>query len=89
MVSAVTLQDILGPFDSVDYVESDIQQSEILVFPPSMQLLKRKVRRVHIGTHGRRCTQRCSSCSKGNAGRSCSTTSPTKSFQPLGRVFDQ
>jgi len=53
MVSAITLQDILSPFDVIDYVESDIQQSEILVFPPYMTLLKRKVRRVHIGTHGR------------------------------------
>ena len=53
MVSAITLQDILNPFDVVDYVESDIQQSEILIFPPYMSLLKRKVRRVHIGTHGR------------------------------------
>jgi hypothetical protein len=52
MVSAITLQDILGPFDIVDYLESDIQQSEILVFPPFMNLLKYKVRRVHIGTHG-------------------------------------
>jgi len=52
VVSAVTLQDILAPFDLVDYVESDIQQSEILVFPPFIDLLKRKVRRIHIGTHG-------------------------------------
>jgi len=52
LVSAVTLKDILGPFDVVDYVESDIQQSEILVFPPFIDLLKRKVRRIHIGTHG-------------------------------------
>ena len=52
MVSAVTLQDILSPIDIVDYVESDIQQSEILVFPPFMGLMKKKVRRVHIGTHG-------------------------------------
>jgi hypothetical protein len=52
LVSAVTLKDVLGPFDVVDYVESDIQQSEILVFPPFIDLLKRKVRRVHIGTHG-------------------------------------
>ena len=51
-VSAVTLSDVLGPFDRVDYLESDIQQSEILVFPPFMDLLKRKVRRIHIGTHG-------------------------------------
>jgi hypothetical protein len=48
----VTLKDVLGPFDVVDYVESDIQQSEILVFPPFIDLLKRKVRRIHIGTHG-------------------------------------
>ncbi len=53
LVSAVTLQDVLSPFDVVDYLESDIQQSEILVFPPFMKLVKRKVRRVHIGTHGR------------------------------------
>jgi hypothetical protein len=52
-VSAVTLKDLLGPFQVVDYLESDIQQSEIVVFPPFMDLLKRKVRRIHIGTHGR------------------------------------
>ena len=51
-VSAVTLRDVLAPFDVVDFVESDIQQSEIVVFPPYMDLLKRKVRRIHIGTHG-------------------------------------
>ncbi len=53
MVSAVTLADILSPFDMLDYLESDIQQSEILVFPPFMDVVKRKVRRVHIGTHGK------------------------------------
>jgi hypothetical protein len=52
-VSAVTLGDILGPLDRVDYLESDIQQSEILVFPPFIDLLRRKVRRIHIGTHGK------------------------------------
>jgi hypothetical protein len=52
IVSAVTLADLLGPFDVVDYLESDIQQSEIVVFPPFMGALKRKVRRIHIGTHG-------------------------------------
>ncbi len=51
-VSAVTLRDVLGPFEVVDYVEADIQQSEILVFPPFLDLLRRKVRRIHIGTHG-------------------------------------
>ncbi|HEX4507610.1 MAG TPA: FkbM family methyltransferase [Alphaproteobacteria bacterium] len=52
LVSCVTLGDLLGPFDRVDYLESDIQQSEILVFPPFIDLLRRKVRRIHIGTHG-------------------------------------
>jgi hypothetical protein len=51
-VSAITLNEVLGPFDRIDYLESDIQQSEILAFPPFMDLLKKKVRRIHIGTHG-------------------------------------
>jgi hypothetical protein len=53
LLSAVTLADVLSPLPRVDYLEADIQQSEILVFPPFMDLLKRKVRRVHIGTHGK------------------------------------
>jgi len=53
LVSAVTLQDLLSPFEVVDYVEADIQQSEVRVFPPFLDLLKKKVRRIHIGTHGK------------------------------------
>lgn len=53
MISAVTLADILSPIDMLDYLESDIQQWEILVFPPFMDIVKREVRRVHIGTHGK------------------------------------
>jgi hypothetical protein len=53
LMSAVTLGDILAPFDRVDYLEADMQQSEIIVFPPFIDLLKRKVRRIHIGTHGK------------------------------------
>ena len=52
LMSAVTLKDILSPYDKVDYLEVDIQQSEIIVFPPFMDIVKRKVRRVHLGTHG-------------------------------------
>lgn len=52
LVSAITLNELLGPFDFVDYLEADIQQSEILVFPSFIELLCRKVRRIHIGTHG-------------------------------------
>lgn len=53
LVSAVTLNDLLGPFRRVDYVEADLQQSELIVFPPAMAALTAKVRRVHLGTHGR------------------------------------
>jgi hypothetical protein len=53
LVSAVTLSDVLGPFERVDLIESDIQESEILVFPPFRSLLKRKVHRIHMGTHGK------------------------------------
>lgn len=52
-MSAITLRDLLSPFDVVDYLDSDIQQSEINVFPPSMDVLRRKVKLVHIGTHGK------------------------------------
>jgi hypothetical protein len=52
-VSSITLSDVLSPFDRVDFLEADIQQSEIIVFPPFRSLLKRKVRRIHLGTHGR------------------------------------
>jgi hypothetical protein len=51
-VSAVRLADILGPFECVDLLESDIQQSESVVFPPAMDLIKAKVKRVHLATHG-------------------------------------
>jgi hypothetical protein len=53
LVSAITLSELLGPYDLVDYLEADIQQSEILVFPPFIDLLRQKVRRIHIGTHGK------------------------------------
>jgi hypothetical protein len=52
LLSSITLNELLGPFQMVDLLESDIQQSEILVFPPFIELLRRKVRRIHIGTHG-------------------------------------
>ena len=52
LLSSITLNELLGPLEMVDLLESDIQQSEILVFPPFIELLRRKVRRIHIGTHG-------------------------------------
>jgi hypothetical protein len=53
LVSALTLRDVLSPFDRIDLLEVDIQESEIEVIPPYMELVSRKVRRVHVGTHGR------------------------------------
>jgi len=52
-VSAVRLQDVLAPLDRVDLLEVDIQRSEAEIFPPALGLLSRKVRRIHIGTHGK------------------------------------
>ena len=53
LLSSITLDEVLGPFQRIDYLESDIQQSEIIVFPPARATLKRKVRRIHLGTHGK------------------------------------
>jgi hypothetical protein len=53
LVSTVTLEDVLGPLERVDLLECDLQTSEILVFPPFRPLLKRKVHRIHMGTHGK------------------------------------
>ena len=53
VVSAITLEDLLGPFERVDYLEADIQQSEIVALPPFIDALRKKVRRIHIGTHGK------------------------------------
>ena len=52
-VSALTLADVLAPFEIVDFIEADIQQSEIIVFPPYIDLLRRRVRRIFIGTHSK------------------------------------
>ena len=49
----MTLRELLAPFVCIDYLQSDIQHSEIDVFPPFIGLLREKVRRIHIGTHGK------------------------------------
>jgi hypothetical protein len=53
LVSAITLGNLLAPFKRIDYLEADIQRAEMVSFPPFMDLLKRKVRRIQIGTHGK------------------------------------
>ena len=52
IVSSVTLRDLLLPFDRVDLLEADIQ-TESIVVTPFMDLISRKVRRIHLGTHYR------------------------------------
>ena len=51
LLSALTLRELLGPLERVDYLDADIQGAEIRVFHPFMDLLRKKVKRVHIGTH--------------------------------------
>jgi len=51
-VSALTMADVLGPLDRVDLLETDIQLSESVVFPPAMDLIKARGKHIHLGTHG-------------------------------------
>jgi len=51
LVSAISLQELLGPFEQVDYLDAHLRQPEIEVFAPFIDLLRRKVRRIHIGAH--------------------------------------
>lgn len=50
---AVSLSTLLRPIDLVDLVDIDIQGLEAEVLEPALQELAHKVRRVHVGTHGR------------------------------------
>ncbi len=52
MISAITIADILGALGDVDYLEIDIQAAERYALPPAGEILGRKVRWVHLGTHG-------------------------------------
>ena len=51
-VSSVTMRDLFLPVDVVDYVDMDIQGAELEVITHGMDILRQKVRRMHIGTHG-------------------------------------
>src|SRR5262249_41432418 len=48
-----TLREVLGGCLLLDLVASDLQGSEMEVFCGSMNVLTDKVKRVHIGTHGK------------------------------------
>jgi FkbM family methyltransferase len=50
-VEAVSLTTLLGPLDSVDLVDVDVQGAEFEVLGAAANLLNAKVRRVHVETH--------------------------------------
>jgi FkbM family methyltransferase len=84
-VSAVTLRDVLTPIDRVDLLEVDIQRSEAEILSPAMDLVSRKVRRVHVGTHGSDVHDCCMRCSPERVGKSYSTTAPANMSRPAAR----
>ncbi|MBT3532228.1 MAG: hypothetical protein HN478_00010 [Rhodospirillaceae bacterium] len=51
-VSAMPLNDILGPLTHVDLMDIDIQGAEDSVIEPAIEMLNARVKRLHIGTHG-------------------------------------
>jgi FkbM family methyltransferase len=50
-VPAITLDSILKKLESIDLIDADIQGSEAAVFEASADLVNRRVKAVHIGTH--------------------------------------
>lgn len=51
-VSSLTVADMLGPLPFVDYLEIDMQHAEQWSLPPARDIMKRRVRIMHLGTHG-------------------------------------
>jgi FkbM family methyltransferase len=51
-VPAVTLASILAPLELVDLIDLDVQGAEADVLEAAADELARKVKRVHVGTHG-------------------------------------
>jgi hypothetical protein len=52
LVSAQPLAEILAPLPHVDLMDMDIQGAEDIVILPAMDIINRRVKRLHIGTHG-------------------------------------
>ena len=50
-ISALRLETILMPLPTVDLLDLDIQLAEERVVPDAIEMIERKVRRLHIGTH--------------------------------------
>ncbi|MDA1100770.1 MAG: hypothetical protein O2967_17500 [Proteobacteria bacterium] len=51
-VSSMPLKDILQPLDHVDLMDIDIQGGESEVLPAAMEMIDKKVKRIHLATHG-------------------------------------
>jgi FkbM family methyltransferase len=50
-VEAVSLATLLGPLDTVDLIDLDVQGAELEVLTEAVEPLKHKVKRVHVETH--------------------------------------
>ena len=50
-VNTLPLRDILQPLRTVDLMDIDIQGAEAWCLPPAMEMLDRKVKRIHLATH--------------------------------------
>ncbi len=51
-VKAVNLNELLETLDRVDLIDLDVQGAELIVLKAAAEQVDRKVKRVHIGTHG-------------------------------------
>ena len=53
VVDAISLNTLLGPLETVDLIDLDVQGSELDVLKAAADELDLKAKRVHVGTHGR------------------------------------
>jgi hypothetical protein len=51
-VDKIDIRDILRAHDNIDFLDLDIQGEEVKVLTAGLELVDRKVKRLHIGTHG-------------------------------------
>lgn len=53
IVDTITLNSILEDYDKIDLIDLDIQGAEFNVLNASIEMLNKKVKRIHVGTHGK------------------------------------
>ena len=53
-VSGLSLADLVAEYKNVDYVHIDVQGTESVIIPRSVEALERHVRYMFIGTHSRK-----------------------------------